>query len=508
MIVELIELNTAAVGILTIALYFIGSCVYNVYFHPLRSFPGPKILAAFSFPRIFTRTKGIDVFYLRQLHDRYGEVVRTGPSELSFTTSHAWKDIYSHSSSGKPILQKDPDAYGGSPPEDTGMFVADEANHTRQRRAFAPAFSDRALKQQEHLFLEYAELLMEKLVEKSSPRDGAESGTSEKVNIVDMYNFTTFDIMADLTFGEPLQMLRGSVYDVWVKGTFDAIKYACLVSTLHFYFPTMVKLLLHLLPPSLRKKRDDHFRYAAERVTKRLQRQTERPDIWGLVVPKDGGQATLTLKEMHGNAGTFMLAGSETTATLLSGLTFHLLKNPEKMNRLISEIRNTFHSKEDITLQGLMQLKYLHACLEEALRVYPPAPAGLPRRTPRGGCTIAGRTVPRNVTVGLHQYSAYHSSRNFALPDDFIPERWLTGTEADARFANDDKEVLHPFSIGPRNCIGQNLAYHEMRLIMAYLLWHFDVELCDESKEWTEQKVLFLWMKPPLMVRLRPVVRE
>ena len=46
------------------------------------------------------------------------------------------------------------------------------------------------------------------------------------------------------------------------------------------------------------------------------------------------------------------------------------------------------------------------------------------------------------------------------------------------------------------------MAYHEMRLIIAKLLWHFDMELCVESEEWIKQKVYTLWEKPPLMVKL------
>lgn len=52
--------------------------------------------------------------------------------------------------------------------------------------------------------------------------------------------------------------------------------------------------------------------------------------------------------------------------------------------------------------------------------------------------------------------------------------------------------------------MGKNLAYHEMRLIFAKLLWNFDIELCPESDNWTDQRIFILWEKHPLMVKFKP----
>lgn len=58
--------------------------------------------------------------------------------------------------------------------------------------------------------------------------------------------------------------------------------------------------------------------------------------------------------------------------------------------------------------------------------------------------------------------------------------------------------------MGPRNCLGQNMAWHEMRLIIGNLLSKFDMELYEESRGWIKGKTYALWEKTPLMVRLRP----
>lgn len=120
--------------------------------------------------------------------------------------------------------------------------------------------------------------------------------------------------------------------------------------------------------------------------------------------------------------------------------------------------------------------------------------------------------------AACHHYASYRSSSNFTFPHAFLPERWLG---LDSRFEQDKKDVLQPFSLGPRNCLGKkyvlsttiqtdiltmfyySLAYCEIRLILCKLLYHFDLTLCPESSTWTNQKVYFLWDKPPLMVTLK-----
>jgi cytochrome P450 len=154
---------------------------------------------------------------------------------------------------------------------------------------------------------------------------------------------------------------------------------------------------------------------------------------------------------MYSNAAIFMLAGTETTATLLSGVTYHLLRNPDKLTRLTEEVRGAFQDGDTFTLEELQRLKYLSACLEEGLRLYPPVPSPLWRITPEGGSEICGRHVPGGARVAVTAYAASRSPENFRDPEEFVPERWL-GEEG---YEGDRRDVVQPFSVGPRNCLGQ-----------------------------------------------------
>jgi cytochrome P450 len=147
----------------------------------------------------------------------------------------------------------------------------------------------------------------------------------------------------------------------------------------------------------------------------------------------------------------FITAGSETTATLLSAVTYALLKNPEVMRKLKDEVRGRWEKYNDITLEEVNKSPYLLAVLQEALRYFPPVPTGFERRVAKGGEFVSGYFVPEGTALCVSSYPTARSERNFKDPEAFVPERWM----GDARYANDKREAMQPFSFGPRNCIGR-----------------------------------------------------
>lgn len=237
---------------------------------------------------------------------------------------------------------------------------------------------------------------------------------------------------------------------------------------------------------------------------------------------KDG--SGLSDAELNSNAVLFITAGSETTATTLSGLTYLLLQNPKALRRVTEEVRARFTSGEQITISAVQELPYLKATIAEGLRHFPPVPTGFERKVPAGGEVVSGYFLPEGTSVSVAHWAAYHSERNFKNANAFVPERWM----GDPTYENDKREWCQPFSFGPRNCLGkvtlaqrvvadecmadtksQNLAYAELRLILARLLWTFDLELAPSSANWMERcKVKTLWVKPELSVYLTEVVRK
>ena len=108
----------------------------------------------------------------------------------------------------------------------------------------------------------------------------------------------------------------------------------------------------------------------------------------------------MTREEIIGNSGILLVAGSETTATLLSGATYRLLTNPTVLKKLQLEVRGAFKSDKEMSLLSAGNpslLPYMEAVLTESLRMYPPVPASLPRVTGPEGDIIDGQFVPANV---------------------------------------------------------------------------------------------------------------
>jgi cytochrome P450 len=108
---------------------------------------------------------------------------------------------------------------------------------------------------------------------------------------------------------------------------------------------------------------------------------------------------SLSVDQILKNSGLLIIGGSETTATLLSGVTFLLLTHPETLRQLTEEVRTSFAREEDIDFTSMNKLSYMTACLDEALRIYPPVPGGLPRVSPKGGSVVSGRFIPEKASL-------------------------------------------------------------------------------------------------------------
>ena len=146
------------------------------------------------------------------------------------------------------------------------------------------------------------------------------------------------------------------------------------------------------------RKRKEFFQVTSDKVTNRLEKDTDRPDFFRYIIQgQDSVQKAMSRPEMDSNSVLFLIAGSETTATVLSGATYLLLKNQDKYAKLVHEIRSKFNSVSEITVEEVNKLEYMIAALQEGVRHYPPVPTGFPRVVPRGGDNISGRFIPEGV---------------------------------------------------------------------------------------------------------------
>ncbi|KAL3458183.1 cytochrome P450 [Aspergillus heterothallicus] len=485
------QLPTFIGAVLASAVALLGVSVYRLWLHPLRDYPGPWFWIIWRVPYLQSTIRGTIVRDVQNLHKRYGPVVRIAPDELSYITPEAAKPIYTSS----PEFPKDPmhlpPFHNGAP----GILAADHAHHRRYRRLLAFAFSDKGLRAQQGMIQQYVDQLIVRLHENCS---------KGPVDMTVWFNWATFDIIGDLAFGESFGCLDNGKTHPWIASIQGNVKAIPILNALRRY--RVNGILGMLAPPKLVEMRQKNAQFTADKVDCRLQHAgTTRGDLWDSVLAdKHDDEPPMTRAEMVSNASAIVLAGSETSATLLSGCTWLLLNSPKHLKELTEHIRSRFVRAADIDAQSVTQIQGLQAVLEESLRLYPPVPMQSNRIVPPQGAHIAGKWVAGGTSVAVQQFAACRSDDNFHRPNEFRPERW----QGIGEFANDRRDVSQPFSIGPRNCIGRQLAYAEMRLIVAHLLWHFDLEL-DQSRmkatDWlAEQGIWILWDKSPLWVVLRP----
>ncbi|KAL2850682.1 cytochrome P450 [Aspergillus pseudoustus] len=473
-------------------LYYLYSIIYAIYLHPLRRIPGPKLWIASPFFRHISAIRGLLDLDIPRFHLQHGPIVRVGRDEVSFIDPDAWNDIYGHNNKHGQLPKVKNSA---SNPLD--IVSSNDHDHSRYRKSLSHAFSTKGLQEQEPYVNKYVDQLLARL------KDVAQSQTTTDMS--KWYELTTFDIVGDLTFGEPFGGLVCSEYHDTVKTIFESVKLFPFVKMRDAY-PILFSFISLFIPKRLLGAQRQQNAHTRTTVMKRLANSSayNRGDFMDSMTRNRGDKDGLTDDELVANANILIVAGSETTATLLAGVTYFLLRNPESLRKVVTEVRSAMQTESDISsASASARLPYMWACIQEGFRLYPPVPTGLQRVT-LDTMLIAGQEIPRGTSVAVHPLGASWSPSNFHAPDRFLPERWLpeARTEPASPFFSDKRDVVQPFSVGPRNCIGRNLAYIEMRLILGRILWNFDLELCEESLAWYNQRAYTAWEKPPLMCRL------
>ena len=211
---------------------------------------------------------------VKRLHDQYGEVVRLSPNEVSFISGEtAWQDIYGFRTGnmkGHENMRKDP-AWYAPPPVSSHIISSNDADHTRYRRTLSHAFSEKALAQQEVLLQGYVDLLINRLKDVISKKNGPQDMT-------EWYNWTTFDIIGDLMFGEPFGNLQDLSTHKYIQLLFNSLE-AFRLYYIKYYWPFTARILNAVVSKSVMQGRIEYYAWVASRVEARIQRDTQRPDF-------------------------------------------------------------------------------------------------------------------------------------------------------------------------------------------------------------------------------------
>ncbi|KAF2490392.1 benzoate 4-monooxygenase cytochrome P450, partial [Lophium mytilinum] len=470
--------STSFVFILSLAIAFsfltvLGICAYRLWFHPLSKYPGPFWGSITNLHAAYHSWKGDLHLDMWRCHEKYGDHVRYGPNRLIFNTAESIKDIYS---SGKNV-QKCKGYLTMMHRVPNTITQRNKALHAKQRRLLSHGFSDAALRSYEETIDRHIQRLSEQLG--SSCCESDESWSCVR----DMSRWTgyiTFDIMLDIIYGRRSEMVTkednrylleaieksnirvGVLMPLWYLKGSSIERYLFPSSIVARYkFLTFVKALL--------KTNDDE-----------RSESSARKSVYSIMKGSEDKEG-LGPNEIAAESTNLIVAGSDTTSTVLAAALFYLSRTPTVYAKVAAKIRSCFHRPIDLQNRSLLHsCLYLRACIEESMRMAPPIASALFREVEPSGAMIDGHFIPAGVDIGTCIYSVHHNSQYFTDPFQFMPERWLPLKDgSNKEEVQSAHSAFMPFSVGSRSCIGKALAMMELQSILANLLFFFDFRVAE-----------------------------
>jgi cytochrome P450 len=193
------------------------------------------------------------------------------------------------------------------------------------------------------------------------------------------------------------------------------------------------------------------------------------------------GKRGYDLDELYAECELLTIAGSDTTSAVLSAVFFYLVRRPEIQEKLKEEIFSTFSSYNEIKSGSkLASCKYLTAFLQEAMRMTPPVSAEPSREVLPGGTVVDGHYIPEGLHVSTGLYCLSYNNEIYPEPFNFRPERWVVDVDETKGSSAESVALAESgfcaFSTGSRGCVGKNLVWLEMRLVVAKTLWKFEIK--------------------------------
>lgn len=448
---------------------------YRLFFHRLRSFKGPSSLALSKWAWVPTDLAGQRPAKVTSLHATYGDVVRVGPRELSINDVGAINQILG----GQSACHKGPwytAAHGGKGPRSLSLHVTiDTGDHRSRRRIWDAGFSVAALRSYEAQLRQTTRKLLTQL----------DARTGGEVAMDQWCQFYAFDVMSELgfsrsfdllgkgSFSKPIELLEGAMQAIMVLG---AVPYLSAVARVA---PNPIKDFEDFTEEALRER--------VGRSAEKKRGDDDRADIFTHLLGEDKATGWKhTWNELNADAGLVVVAGSDTTSSVLAMVIFHLVKHPDVLERVRKELYDVFghdYEEEDHDLDFDKLAKecvWLNAVLNETMRLYPPVASGLQRESPSGASSslvlnlkhsASTVVVPPATILSVPTTALHHDPRNFSpRPDAFRPERFVDPSKEE-RF---EAAAFMPFGYGPTGCVGKKLAWMEMRLMLANFIGRFD----------------------------------
>ncbi|TVY60809.1 Cytochrome P450 monooxygenase sdnE [Lachnellula suecica] len=451
------------------ALYVAYSALWRLYFSPISWFPGPRLAALTQWYELYyDLVKGGQyVFRIGELHEKYGPIIRINPWELHVNDPDFYDELYA---GGGAKRDKDlllTGAFGN--PE--SMIGTVSHNLHRARRAPLNKFFSRAS-------ITRLEPLIQRCVDTLCSRLENFQKQNKTVAISLGLSCFTNDVVSEYAFGTSYNYLENSAD--FHTDIHDALMNAGsmfhMLRIMPWSIGPMQKLprwIMKIIDAKMLSFIDFQKDIAAQikaiiNGTNTSHTTSSHPTIFHEILSSSLPASEKALSRLSQEGQTVIGAGTETTAWALTVALVRVLSDREIVLKMLNELGPLFGSgsgHKRPTFNQLEQLPYLSGVVAEGLRLSYGVTTHMQRSSPDTALRCGDWVIPAGTSVSMSSILIHHNTSIFPDPHTFDPARWIGNPGL--------KRYLVSFSKGSRQCLGMNLAYAEIYLALAYIVWRF-----------------------------------
>ncbi|KAM0467976.1 hypothetical protein ACHAP7_011416, partial [Fusarium lateritium] len=429
--------------LLTIAL----KAIYGYHRGQLSSLPGPWYTRLTGIPLFYARAVGTSRNHLRDIHKRYGPVVRVGPKEVSINSVDGYYKVHGVGSRCIKAPVFDSIRFSHSPMLFT---MRDPRLHAQRKRILGRGFT--AMREEQETKIHRLAKLAVANIKKE-----VDEGRSD---VYKWWRCLAVDVISEMALGKPFELLQSGGQDLPV---YKALGNAGPSVILQVLLPNWLLSLTKWSPITWLRDVGQVTEIIFNRVTTALREvrlsSTCGPSVVGHILSQDktSKKPALNDDELGSEVAMMLVAGSDSTAATLTYATWEIIRDPELRRKVEDEVATL---GSDFTTKDVESLPLLSSVLEEALRMYNPAAALVERLVPPGGISVHDWDIPSGTMVYTTGWLISRLEEVFPSPDTFDAYRFMNPSA-------EQKKAHVPFSIGSRSCIGMHLARMEILVTLA-----------------------------------------
>ncbi|CAH1765704.1 1342_t:CDS:2 [Entrophospora sp. SA101] len=338
-----------------------------------------------------------------------------------------------------------------------GLLALDGDVHKRHRKLMNPSFGHNSIKNSQNV----------------------NNNIDKKSAIIDVGRYMgkiSLDVIGIVGFDSEIKSLTGTSRLAETLSTLLDNNDVLAISLLALALP-----IVNFLPLKMNKD-IENAAIEIEKITKELvqdkfdklkQGKLDSNDLVSVLVKASYGQEIdkseqMSFEEIRNQIMTFLIAGYETTAVMLSWALYYLSRDQEIQDKLREEIVKEFPDKDfEPNFDQINSMEYLNAVCKEILRIS--SPALFSHRIAKEDVMIDEYLVPKGTEILIPIYQIHHMASIWGDDvEEFKPSRWFTEKVKGLSHYN-----YLPFAAGPRSCIGNKLALNEAKVVLCTLLRNF-----------------------------------